>query len=165
MEQKTDKQLYQEFLKGNNSSFEELVIRHKDKLIYFITTYVKNIDIAEDIAQDVFVYILIHKKNYNFQYSLKTYLYMIAKSKALNFLKHEKKISYTDDIEGLDNLHKSYEKQLNSLEDIVFQKEKARQLHNSINKLKGDYKQAIYLADIEEMKYQEIRQNNEKIYV
>ena len=165
MEQKADKQLYQEFLKGNNSSFEELVIRHKDKLIYFITTYVKNIDIAEDIAQDVFVYILIHKKNYNFQYSLKTYLYMIAKSKALNFLKHEKKISYTDDIEGLDNLHKSYEKQLNSLEDIVFQKEKARQLHNSINKLKGDYKQAIYLADIEEMKYQEIRQNNEKIYV
>ncbi len=157
MEQKTDKQLYQEFLKGNNSSFEELVIRHKDKLIYFITTYVKNIDIAEDIAQDVFVYILIHKKNYNFQYSLKTYLYMIAKSKALNFLKHEKKISYTDDIEGLDNLHKSYEKQLNSLEDIIFQKEKARQLHNSINKLKGDYKQAIYLADIEEMKYQEIR--------
>ena len=165
MEQKTDKQLYQEFLKGNNSSFEELVIRHKDKLIYFITTYVKNIDIAEDIAQDVFVYILIHKKNYNFQYSLKTYLYMIAKSKALNFLKHEKKISYKDDIESLDNLHKSYEKQLNSLEDIVFQKEKARQLHNSINKLKRDYKQAIYLADIEEMKYQEIRQNNEKIYV
>ena len=165
MEQKTDKQLYQEFLKGNNSSFEELVIRHKDKLIYFITTYVRNIDIAEDIAQDVFVYILIHKKNYNFQYSLKTYLYMIAKSKALNFLKHEKKISYTHDIECFDNLHKSYEKQLNSLEDIVFQKEKARQLHNSINKLKGDYKQAIYLADIEEMKYQEIRQNNEKIYV
>ncbi len=165
MEQKTDKQLYQEFLKGNNNSFEELVIRHKDKLIYFITTYVKNIDIAEDIAQDVFVYILIHKKNYNFQYSLKTYLYMIAKSKALNFLKHEKKISYTDDIESLDNIHKSYEKQLNSLEDMIFQKEKARQLHNSINKLKRDYKQAIYLADIEEMKYQEIRKNNEKIYV
>ena len=55
MEQETDKKLYQEFLKGNNSSFEKIVIKHKDKLIYFISTYVKNIDIAEDIAQDVFV--------------------------------------------------------------------------------------------------------------
>ena len=154
MEEKTDKQLYKEFLEGNNASFEELVIRHKNKLIYFITTYVKNIDIAEDIAQDVFVYILIHQKNYNFQYSLKTYLYVIAKSKALNFLKREKKITYTD---NLQDFHVSYEKQLNELEEIVFKKEQAEKLHKTIDQLKENYRQAIYLADIEEMKYSEIR--------
>ncbi len=154
MEEKTDKQLYKEFLEGNNASFEEIVIRHKNKLIYFITTYVKNIDIAEDIAQDVFVYILIHQKNYNFQYSLKTYLYVIAKSKALNFLKREKKITYTD---NLQDFHVSYEKQLNELEEIVFKKEQAEKLHKTIDQLKENYRQAIYLADIEEMKYSEIR--------
>ena len=96
MEQETDKKLYQEFLKGNNSSFEKIVIKHKDKLIYFISTYVKNIDIAEDIAQDVFVYILVHRVNYDFKYSLKTYLFTIAKSKALNYIKREKKIIYKE---------------------------------------------------------------------
>ncbi len=163
MEQKTDKQLYKEFLEGSNTSFEELVIRHKNKLIYFITTYVKNVDIAEDIAQDVFVYVLIHKKNYDFQYSLKTYLYMIAKSKALNFIKREKKITYTDDMQNLDNMH-FYKDQINTLEDMIFKKEQAQKLHQTINKLKDDYRQAIYLADIEEMKYSEIRKSNEKIY-
>ena len=66
MEGKTDKELYKEFLHGSKESFEKIVIKHKDTMIYFIQKYVKSIDIAEDIAQDVFVYILIHKKNYKF---------------------------------------------------------------------------------------------------
>ena len=90
MEEKTDKQLYKEFLLGNKESFEKIVIKHKDAIIYFVQRYVKSVDIAEDLAQDVFVYILINKKNYKFEYSLKTYLYTIAKSKALNYLKREK---------------------------------------------------------------------------
>ena len=84
MQEKTDKELYKEFLLGNNESFEEIVKRHKNSIIYFIQRYTKSIDIAEDLAQDVFLYVLIHKKNYRFEYSLKTYLYTIAKSKALN---------------------------------------------------------------------------------
>ena len=97
MEEKTDKELYKEFLLGNNKSFEEIVIRHKDSIIYFIQRYTKSVDIAEDLAQDVFVYILMHKKNYRFEYSLKTYLYTIAKSKALNYIKREKRIVALDE--------------------------------------------------------------------
>ena len=89
MEEKTDKELYNEFLLGNKQSFDQIVIRHKNSIIYFIQKYVKSIDIAEDLAQDVFVYILINKKNYKFEYSLKTYLYTIAKSKAINYIKRE----------------------------------------------------------------------------
>ena len=167
MEEKTDKELYQEFLKGNNSSFEKLVIRHKNKLIYFITNYVKNVDTAEDITQDVFVYILIHKTNYDFKYSLKTYLYTIAKSKALNYIKREKKITYTEEkqiIEQQENTNNSNEKELETLEEIIFKKEKAQSLRNTIKKLKKEYAQAIYLADIEELSYKEIRKNTKKIH-
>lgn len=166
MEEKTDKELYQEFLKGNNKSFEKLVIRHKDKLIYFITTYVKSIDTAEDIAQDVFVYILIHRTNYDFKYSLKTYLYTIAKSKALNYLKREKKITYTEEttiLENKENINRYNEKERETLEEIIFKKENAQRLHNTIKKLKKEYAQAMYLADIEELSYNEIRKNTKKI--
>lgn len=149
MEQETDKKLYQEFLKGNNSSFEKIVIKHKDKLIYFISTYVKNID----IAQDVFVYILVHRVNYDFKYSLKTYLFTIAKSKALNYIKREKKIIYKEDINELDYLNNS---NTHELEEIVFANEKKQNLYKTINKLKTNYREAIYLADIEELKYSEI---------
>lgn len=147
MNERTDNQLYQEFLEGNQRSFETIVIRHKDKIIYFLQRYVKSIDIAEDLAQDVFVYILIHRENYDFKYSLKTYLYTIAKSKALNYIKREKRITNIDE----EQFYDIYE-----LEEKVFNNEKANNLRNSIKKLKVDYQSAIYLADIEELSYQEI---------
>lgn len=147
MEEKTDKQLYKEFLNGNKNSFESIVIRHKDNIIYFLQRYVKNIDIAEDLAQDVFVYILIHKDKYDFKYSLKTYLYIIAKSKALNFIKKEQKITQLD-LEKYSDLEE--------LEEKVFYNERARNLKNTIRKLKPEYQSAIFLADIEELTYKEI---------
>lgn len=147
MEEKTDKQLYKEFLLGNKSSFEEIVIRHKDSIIYFIQRYVKSVDIAEDLAQDVFVYMLINKKSYRFEYSLKTYLYTIAKSKAINYIKREKRIVQLDEMQFED---------LEELEEKVFKNEKAENLKKSIQKLKIEYQNAIYLADIEGLNYKEI---------
>lgn len=147
MEEKTDKELYKEFLLGNKDSFEKIVIRHKDAIIYFIQRYVKSIDIAEDLSQDVFVYILINKKNYKFEYSLKTYLYTIAKSKALNYIKREKRIVELDENRFED---------LEELEEKVFKNERAENLKKSIQKLKVEYQNAIYLADIEELSYKEI---------
>ena len=124
-----DKKLYQEFLQGNKTSFEELVIKYKNQLIYFLQSYVKNIDTAEDLAQDVFVYILIHRTNYDFKYSMKTYLYTIGKSKALNYLKREKKITYTDELEI---------KEVEELEENIIKTERARNLMQDIKKLKED---------------------------
>ena len=147
MEERTDKELYREFLLGNKECFEKIVIRHKDSIIYFIQRYVKSVDIAEDLAQDVFVYILANKKNYKFEYSLKTYLYTIAKSKALNYIKREKRIVALDENKFED---------LEELEEKVFRNERAEKLKQSIKKLKTDYQNAIYLADIEELSYKEI---------
>ena len=147
MEEKTDKELYKEFLLGNKESFEKIVLKHKDSIIYFIQRYVKSIDIAEDLAQDVFVYILANKKNYKFEYSLKTYLYTIAKSKALNYIKREKRIIELDENQFED---------LEELEEKVFKNERAENLKKAIQKLKIEYQNAIYLADIEELSYKEI---------
>ena len=147
MQEKTDKELYKEFLLGNNKSFEEIVKRHKNSIIYFIQRYTKSIDIAEDLAQDVFLYILIHKKNYRFEYSLKTYLYTIAKSKALNYIKREKRIVKLDENQFED---------LEELEEKIFRDERKEKLKESIQKLKIEYQNAIYLADIEELSYKEI---------
>ena len=88
----TDKKLYQKYLNGDNKAFEELVTKYKDNIIYFISRYTKNTEIAEDISQDVFVYILLNKEQYDFKYSFKTYLYMIAKCRAINYIKREKKL-------------------------------------------------------------------------
>ena len=109
----------------------------------------KNIDIAEDIAQDVYLYILIHKEKYDFNYSLKTYLFTIAKSKALNYLKREKRITQINENEIYD---------LQELEEKVFLNERKNNLKEAISRLKPEYQNAVYLADIEELSYKEIGQ-------
>ncbi len=146
VKEKTDVELYREFLLGNKEAFEEIVLRYKDKLIYFIARYVKTIEIAEDLAQDTFVYVLVNKKEYDFKYSLKTYLYTIAKCRAWNYLKREKKIvRLTDEYYDIQDI-----------EEEIFQKETIESLKENIKKLKPEYQSAIYLADLEDLSYKEI---------
>lgn len=147
-----DIKLYKEFLLGNLSAFDELMDKYRNTLIYFIQGYVKNRDIAEDLAQDVFVYILINKKEYDFKYSFKTYLYTIARSRALNYLKKEKRIISLEEHAFPEN-NTEY---MNETEEIVFNNEEKRNLYNAINKLKGNQQQALYLVDIENLSYSDI---------
>ena len=59
-----DKKLYKKFLNGDNESFEIIINKYMEKIIYFIYKFVKSLDVAEDLAQDVFVYILINQENF-----------------------------------------------------------------------------------------------------
>ena len=153
--EKTDKDLYTEFLNGNEESFKEIILRHKNNLIYFIAKYVKNIEIAEDISQDVFVYILVNKEKYNFKYELKTYLYMIAKSRAINYIKREKRIINLQEDENF------YKEELN-LEDIILKKQIQEEIRQAIDKMKREYQIVIYLVDFEKLSYREVSKIMEK---
>lgn len=144
---KEDQNLYEEFLKGNEQAFELIMDKYMEKLIYFIKSFVRSFDVAEDLAQDVFVYILINKKEYDFKYSLKTYLFTIAKSRSLNYIKKEHRI-----IELEENNYFIEEE----IEDVVFQKEKYRNLKKAIKKLNSSQSMVIFLADIEELPYNDI---------
>ena len=88
---KEEQKIYNTFINGDKKSLEYLVERYSNDLINFIKKYVQRTDIAEDIAQDVFVYLLVNKPKIDFKYELKTYLYTIARSRALNAIKKEKK--------------------------------------------------------------------------
>ena len=144
---KSDIELYREFLNGKHSAFEEIVIRYKNSLIYFIQGYVKNIDIAEDLMQDTFVYILANKNEYDFKYSLKTYLYTIAKCRALNYVKRNK---IHEDISEIDI------KDLETLEEIIFRKEKEDKIIEAVKSLKEKYREVLFLYIIEDFTYKDI---------
>lgn len=146
-----DKRLYNQFLNGNNNAFNDLISKYKNNVIYFISRYVKNIDVAEDIFQDVIVYILENKDKYNFDYSFKTYLYIIAKSKALNYIKNNK-INNIELSEIADSLSED------KLLEIVFSNERKNKIQKVINQLKTDYQVVIYLTQIEGLSYKETSQ-------
>ena len=150
LNKKSDPDLYKEFLLGNRDAFNLLMIRHRKALTNFIRYYVKNVEIAEDIAQDSFLYIIINKKYYDFKFSFKTYSYTIAKSRALNYLKREKKTIPLTDID-IDN----FVSELN-VEDEVINNVDREQIISAIRTLKKDYQIIVYLYYFQNFKYKEI---------
>ena len=77
---------YRLFLGGDEDAFDRIMCEYFDGLIFFINRYVNDPHTAEDIAIDVFAYIAENRRKYNFKVSLKTYIYMIGKSRALNLI-------------------------------------------------------------------------------
>ena len=142
-----EKKLYQDFLNGNIRAFDEIVYTYKNGLIAFISRYVKDIEIAEDISQEVFVDIYINKEKYNFKFSLKTYLYTIGKYKAIDYIKKMKNYEIIEDLEIVNE---------KNTEDEILLYESKMNVVNTLKKLKKNYEIAIYLADIENLSYKEI---------
>lgn len=142
-----EKKLYQDFLNGNIRAFDEIVCTYKNDLIAFISRYVKDIEMAEDISQEVFVDIYINKEKYNFKFSLKTYLYTIGKYKAIDYIKKMKNYEIIEDLEIVNE---------KNTEDEILLYESNMNVINTLKKLKKNYEIAIYLADIENLSYKEI---------
>ncbi len=137
----SDKSLYFAFLEGDKASFEELVIRHRHSLVYFIMQYVKSYHVAEDIAQEVFAYIYIKPEQYATQYAFKTFLFMLGKRRAIDFIRKESKYSFV-------SLDEADTTDANTLEEVVFKNNDITMLKNQLKELKPEYQQVIILVDL-----------------
>lgn len=142
-----DKKLYNEFLSGNKIAFDNLIGKYQKNVTYFISRYVKDLDAAEDIFQDVVLYLLENRFSYDSKYSFKSYLYIIAKSKAINYIK---KHNVEEDISKYENNATQ-----TLLEDVIFSNERKAKIQKVINNLKTDYQIVIYLTQIEGLSYKE----------
>ena len=138
-------ELYRQFLCGDEAAFEEIMALYRDGLILFIDRFVRDIHAAEDISVDCFVYVLLHPKHYNFQTSLKTYLYMLGRSRALNCLRHRR----AHPLLPLDE-NAADER---TPEAIFLRDAQKRAVHEAIVSLPQDMQTAVYLVYFEELSY------------
>lgn len=147
---KEDELLYKDFLKGDKHSFDLIVKKYREELISFIQKYVRDKEIAEDLSQDTFVYVLVNRTEYDFKYSLRTYLYTIARCRAINYL-NKKKREVNMEEEEIENIQGDFK-----IEDNIIKEENKKEILEAIYKLKEEYKTIIILKDFEDFSYKEI---------
>ncbi len=138
---------YRRFLAGDTSAFDEIWKEYRLPLTFFINRYLNDTVAAEDIAIDVFTYILVHPRRYNFKTSLKTYLFMMGRSRALDALKHRRKLPLTD----LSEAEQVADAQ--SLEETVLRKEENRLINAALQSLPTDMRVAVHLVYFEDLSY------------
>ena len=85
---------YRRFLNGDQSAFDEIMQELFHGLVFFINRYVQDIHTAEDLAIDTFSDLLVHRYRYNFKVSLKTYLFMVGRSRALDYIKTSQSVAF-----------------------------------------------------------------------
>ena len=137
----------------DEQAFDELMKTLFFNVVFFIDGYVHDIHSAEDIAIDIFADLVIHPHRYNGKSSIKTYLFMRARNRAIDHLRHRKVLSFValDEIAELPDDGKT-------LEELVLTDERKRAVHAALAKLPEDMRTAVHLIYFEDMTYNEAAQ-------
>lgn len=94
--EKDDKQLISDYLAGDENALRELIKRHLGAIYNFSYRLTGNTADAEDIAQEVFVKVWKNINRYNKNYSVKTWLFSIARNTAIDYLRKKKNLVFSD---------------------------------------------------------------------
>ena len=141
---------YRRYLDGDEAAFDEILRLYRDNLTFFINRYVHDLDAAEDLAIDTFMYLIVHRLRYNFRTPLKTYLFMIARSRALDYLKHRGKLTTVEISEVEATLTDGI-----TLEELILLDERKQLLNRALKQLPEDMQLAVHLVYFEDLSYED----------
>jgi RNA polymerase sigma-70 factor (ECF subfamily) len=153
----TDQVLVQNFLNGDNKSFEELLSRHKNRIFAFIMSKVKNRDITEDIFQDTFIKVInsLKKGKYNEEGKFLPWMMRISHNLVIDHFRKEskmRKIRPTSEFDIFDILDDGRKNQ----EDLMIQTQVHADLNILIEQLPEDQKEVLKMRYFEDLSFKKI---------
>ena len=84
--------IYRRYLSGDDEAFVEIIKEYKDGLILYLNNFINDIYIAEELAEDTFVKLGIKKPKNTEKASFKTWLYIIGRNIAIDYLRKKTKL-------------------------------------------------------------------------
>lgn len=142
---KTDEELYFEYLHGDNNALDELLVRHKNGIIWFVYGFVKNMEDAEDLMMDTFALLISKKVRFRNDSSFKTWLYGIGRNLTRNYLRKNKAMPL-EEIELID-----FDLNSTGPEEEYIIKESNEALYKAISLMREEYMTVLYLSFFEQM--------------
>lgn len=149
----TDEQLVKECLKGDQSSFGELMNRYTTKAFGLCLRLTKNREDAEEVLQDVFVTVYTKLKNFEGKSSFSSWLYRITVNAAFMKLRKRKQSSRVTNIDDLSSFDRDRVQNLSADTKLVDEATAIRELNVSlweaINRLPEEYRPVFVLRDVD----------------
>lgn len=142
MENKED--AYRRYLDGDDGGMTEIIRLYKDGLILYINGFVRDILIAEELAEETFYRLAVKKPKFSGKSSFKTWLYTVGRNTAFDYLR---KIGTRREISVND-----CEKLLisGSVENDCLKEERKQLVYTALLKLRPEYRRVLYLAFFED---------------
>lgn len=86
----TSNKIVEKIRSGDQCAFESMFHNYYSKLCVFSNSYVKSLDIARDVVQEVFIKIWDNHEVFEIRHSLKGYLYQAVRNQSLNYIEKSK---------------------------------------------------------------------------
>jgi len=144
----TDDQIVQQVLQGDPEAFQGIIEHYQGPVLRWLRHLIGHEQASEDIAQDVFMTVYMQLKSYDPARSrFSTWLFTIARNKAINALKKKRPVCVAAVPEGVDDRDPM---------DASMEKEMMGRLDRELDRLPARQKRAFIWAEFEQLPYEEI---------
>ena len=142
-----DHELIQQFQRGQEGAFDELVKRHLPTVFGFFFNVTRDEMAAEDLSQDVFLKLYKYLKNFRFESAFTTYLYRVNMNTASSWISRNKwkNLLHLDQAPERGEVDHSSEKEWDR-----------KELHNAITRLPKKQRMVVIMRITQQLSYKEI---------
>ncbi len=159
----TDQELVRQFINGNLSGIENLINRHKKKVFTYISIYVRDQSLAEDIFQETFLKVIHSLKTgkYTDNGKFLSWVMRIAHNLIIDHFRREKQMRMlsNDDYE-VDILN---EKKFtdDNIEDNLVKEQIVNDIRSLLEKLPDDQREVVMLRHYAGLSFKEIAEQTD----
>lgn len=133
---------------GDRNAFEALFRLHYAPLCAFAAQYVKDVDKAEDLVQDLFFRLWMERERTKVTSSVKAYLFQAVRNRCLNALKTQSRVrSLNEEIDDATGHEERSEEEFT---------DRSARVHAAIEGLPEERRKVFKLSRNDGLKYQEI---------
>ncbi len=153
----TDEELIRRFQAGDETAFEEIVNRYKNRLMNFAYRFVLDREEAEDIVQDTFLKVYQNRYAYKEIAKFSTWIYTITANLAKTILRkrRNRKMFFFSRL-GPEDKDMDFPSNERDTQSKIEGKFNEQTIQKAIIKLPEHFRTAIILRDIQELSYEEI---------
>ncbi len=154
----SDYELIQKFIKGEKSCFDKIIHRHKNKVFAYISMYIRDQALAEDLFQDTFMKVIQSVKAGKYQDNGKfiSWVMRIAHNLIIDHFRRIKQINTVSNDDYESDLFNSKKLADANIEDTMIKKQIQKDVRKMISMLPDDQREVVILRHYAGLSFKEI---------
>ncbi len=154
----SDYELITRFIKGEESCFEQLIHRHKSKVFAYISLYIRDQALAEDIFQDTFLKVIqsVRAGKYSDNGKFLPWVMRIAHNLVIDNFRRVKQMNTISNDNYESDLFNSAKLSGDNIEDDIIKRQILKDVRAMISSLPEDQREVVILRHYADMSFKEI---------
>jgi RNA polymerase sigma-70 factor (ECF subfamily) len=154
----SDYELIQRFIKGEQSCFERIIHRHKNKVFAYISLYIRDQALAEDLFQDTFMKVIQSVKTGKYQDNGKfiSWVMRIAHNLIIDHFRRIKQMNTISNDDYESDLFNSKKLAESTVEDDMIRRQIQKDVRKMISHLPEDQREVVILRHYAGLSFKEI---------